>query len=705
MGLNVGGIYLKAREDLTQNKVADFIKEFWIKQGAKISTTDPLSFRPLSLRKTGLLGFAVFPKAKDIKGQEWIGIYDSERYYADPKLAEALAKMFNTEVWFYEITDVSNFAHAAKYVGKNKISSSEYSRVIKKAESFPYSFIYFNHLKELDPQQTKNVNFLAFESVPYIENQYYSGPDPKRLKVNQQIAVIQEFVRKKEADALLKLSLFDETFYEVIIPVLESTILDDQVSIDFIYKLGPLAVKHKHAYASIIEAAIRKNDEGLLKSALSKLLPSNRKVLEDRADDIEKKDPYIAFRLLEVSSRLFSDPRIYNNAVYQLAYVMKNGQKVDPKYTEDLLKKAYKAGAINPWILHNLANVYVFQSRYEEALDCITKALQYGYPEIELLKKDEDLLPIRKDPRFKEAFSTINSPKSLDYLKDFRVSPKGKKLMWTTPAIGLHLYLEGTNAHKAVADLMERLYKDFPKMFSFFKPIEKNIFLAADPSKVKKQVKRMREMKKVDEYIIYYNALAFGEACDQRFYAHLVKNGPGIVSITLPVGLTKDPEKLAKRLIEYASMLPFTMGNGGYSISTYLEGHSYSRTTNDIFHILESHWGFTVSQIETGFEIQSELIVPSWLTFVNKRLASKTKPKLEKIRIKGLISKVADKGLVIQAAYKPFVGLASHPIDLEYLPEVVKALGGSRLNFKDTENAYAKMEIGRLDKVKNLKLS
>jgi hypothetical protein len=122
MSLHVGGLYVLANESIDREAVIAAIREYWRKRGAKPLTGDPLSLEPLSVQKTGKLGFVVAPASADAKKRTWIAVYDSERYHADGELAQALAEALETAVVDYAFTGSVDQASVAVYGrGRDKL--------------------------------------------------------------------------------------------------------------------------------------------------------------------------------------------------------------------------------------------------------------------------------------------------------------------------------------------------------------------------------------------------------------------------------------------------------------------------------------------------------------------------------------------------------------------------------------------------------
>jgi hypothetical protein len=212
MGLNVGGIYVRCAPAVTQLAVLETVRDYWLKIGAAVSALDPLSIESLSLEKSGRLAYLVAPKARAETGEEeWIAVYDSERYRSDPALARHLALHFATDVWLYEVTDTVNRAYAKLY-GKNERVLKKPERVAELIAPMPYPFLYFNLVRDdLDQHAISELLLIAFEGIPYRPKAKYSGPSAARLASNDKLRLAQELVKKRASEALLTIATCSTT--------------------------------------------------------------------------------------------------------------------------------------------------------------------------------------------------------------------------------------------------------------------------------------------------------------------------------------------------------------------------------------------------------------------------------------------------------------------------------------------------------------
>lgn len=172
MSYNVGGIYIKVKKSITQQKVAELIINFYTEKGATINNKKVLDIEPLSIenKNNGQLGYAITPETDN-----WIAIYDSERYTANYFLAEYLHKKLKISVLIYTLGGATNFGYY-KWFGKAENISVEdieenndedgYGNTETYLEelALPHLFLYFNDLK---PNNIKKEKFtiLGFDNV------------------------------------------------------------------------------------------------------------------------------------------------------------------------------------------------------------------------------------------------------------------------------------------------------------------------------------------------------------------------------------------------------------------------------------------------------------------------------------------------------------------------------------------------------------
>jgi len=70
-------------------------------------------------------------------------------------------------------------------------------------------------------------------------------------------------------------------------------------------------------------------------------------------------------------------------------------------------QKLAKLLPTEPIVLYNLACSYSLTDRIEEALRAIKRAIECGYNDFDFMEKDDDLIKLRKDHRYKEFLMTM----------------------------------------------------------------------------------------------------------------------------------------------------------------------------------------------------------------------------------------------------------------------------------------------------------
>ena len=147
MGLNVGGLYVRADGVTRAN---------WTERGVTRNDEGALQLSPLSLEKTGRLGFVVSEPAEG-----WIAVYDSERYRADNELGKHLADTLGVGVAHYEMSGASDHAFYALYGKGPKLKGESWDDVEEfVVTTFPYAFLYYNKL-----ESTEGLEVIGFEGI------------------------------------------------------------------------------------------------------------------------------------------------------------------------------------------------------------------------------------------------------------------------------------------------------------------------------------------------------------------------------------------------------------------------------------------------------------------------------------------------------------------------------------------------------------
>jgi tetratricopeptide (TPR) repeat protein len=633
MGFNVGGIYVHATKAIGQQEVANIIAAHWSKLGARSLTSNLLEQAPLELENTGALSFAILSPKTDANGDSWIAVADSERYRADAELAAALAKSLKTDVWLYEVGDSTDSARAKRF-GKTTKVLRKMSEVETFVEQLPYPYFYFDDLAKQSAAKRKGIVVLGFEGIPHRPKAEYSGPTLQALK-EQQVAAdargrFDAAFRSRDAIALRKLG---RSVLSQVDDAIRKLDLANKPNARFVHSLAPVFMSRSYcdAFFHYFEAAVRFKDNAFITRSLQRVddevgVASGERYALARAQDGEK---HVALGILEALTRLpFCASTVWSNAVQLLNVCPRH--EIPEKRIATLLRGALATAPGNPAVLHSLARAFVFRKRFDEAIACVRDAVKYGYDRVGEMQTDKLLLPIHKDKRFTSAFTASKRTELITpahFLIERKVSDEKKPLRLIAPAIGLHLYFANGKAAPAIGALIEKLAIDFPEMFAFCSPQDGHDPRVVNKGRVSRDVSALRKNKPTYQFELHYDSGA-AEACEQRLLLDLDKNRGGELTILVPLALVKDPDALVERFIEYAKALPFSSGSAGYTLSSYYRGtrvavKAADSAVKELHRLMPSYLGLTSSQLALGYPVQSDVVMPAWLTFLGSAATAK----------------------------------------------------------------------------------
>ena len=118
----------------------------------------------------------------------------------------------------------------------------------------------------------------------------------------------------------------------------------------------------------------------------------------------DKRENEAEVRLLEGVRRRCPDDDLVWRA---LADLYTRVGRYEDGLAEDL--KLANAFPCEPDIWYNLACSHALLGHIDEAFRALHKAVECGYSNVEWMKQDEDLLSIRKDPRFQQVLALFSS--------------------------------------------------------------------------------------------------------------------------------------------------------------------------------------------------------------------------------------------------------------------------------------------------------
>jgi hypothetical protein len=125
----------------------------------------------------------------------------------------------------------------------------------------------------------------------------------------------------------------------------------------------------------------------------------------------------------------------WNNLAYALLFASLPLDESRP-----LLAAAEKRGAQNPNIFHNTACVWVKLGASQEALGAVENAVRCGYTLLDRMRADDDLAPLRSDPRFDAAFAA-KTRVGFDELVT-TILHKGTNRVVARPVVKMDFFLE-----------------------------------------------------------------------------------------------------------------------------------------------------------------------------------------------------------------------------------------------------------------------
>ena len=77
----------------------------------------------------------------------------------------------------------------------------------------------------------------------------------------------------------------------------------------------------------------------------------------------------------------------------------------DYKLAVELADGGQRFGPENPYIYHSAACAYAAIGQIDRALDQVSRAIEHEYEHAEKMETDNDLAPLRADPRFPALFN------------------------------------------------------------------------------------------------------------------------------------------------------------------------------------------------------------------------------------------------------------------------------------------------------------
>ncbi|MCA9670645.1 MAG: DUF3396 domain-containing protein [Myxococcales bacterium] len=726
MSLNVGGIYVKAVADVSREAVLDAITRYWQARGATVSRASPLELSPLSLRKTGELGFAVAEaaEAEDDWGR-WIAVYDSERYHGDHELARYLHDALDAPVMIFQMAGASDIATVALHGDGPPVPETvelaardddddddddehehepwegqDWGEVEAYVSRFPDAFLYFNQLQRADPAQLSNLALLRFENIPHRPGSGYSGPDDEVLAQEQRKAAAGELAAALDGAALRELV---EQHPDVVFAAMDGVAwLDpaDASAREAILAMADVGIERGLKLDQLAHAAAIEGDDALLDRIFAAMSAGYWWGLcESRAHGLlVAANHSAAFRLLRrLVDRDGPSLTALNNFAHALAVVdeaLLRGVDVD-----ELLDAAEQAGPQNVAIYHNLACARVRLGQLERAIDAVEGAVRWGYHDIERMREDDDLAPLRESPRFAAAFEG-GLAIALDDLVTRR-SERGNLLVIARPVLELRLFLSPVARCAApVAALLRELCAERKAELTVYRA-RGGLYKTLKKGKVARDLGVLSRLTAKDTGVaeVHYGQSLEGEPgpWDVRFKGYPEgMNLQSELSVCWPWTVAMEqPDELAARLLELVARLPFEAGGAGLSFGVRLtNGGSGADYAND--KLRPRFVGFE-HHPRREWNAHGRSPGSAWLTFLSAALVEQLggAPALASAIAPAQLcelGKHGDAGVCARASRRPPIGLVTAANDVGALPAVARALAPLRVEDSRCAAHYARLD-------------
>jgi hypothetical protein len=158
---------------MTTQLVSRSVEAYWIKAGGSPKRFKPEQLKPLGLQSKKVLGYAIRTASK-----EFFAVHDSERYTADHRLAQALARTLSTEVLWFALYGATDSAIARWFGSNRKPPRDSYDEVAELIEGLKLDSPYlgYDDLAGKSASARPNIQWAAFAVAP---KQYHSGPEPR----------------------------------------------------------------------------------------------------------------------------------------------------------------------------------------------------------------------------------------------------------------------------------------------------------------------------------------------------------------------------------------------------------------------------------------------------------------------------------------------------------------------------------------------
>ena len=584
MSLNVGGLYVGVKEGVGEAEVAEAIDTYWRRIGALPlgPERDPLEVPPLSLGKSAELAFAVCPRGRDERGSDWIAVYDSERYTADPALACHLAFALGVPVVFYEISGSSGDRAYVKAYGEGAPALPQRDDVQIWVEGFPFALLYFNQLKE-HRGQLEGIRFFGFREVPHRPGAKYSGASVAELDWLALHAHVKarftELADAHDAQATLALGTEHPELMYMALDTMARRDLADAVSLAFVLALATSALQHGHGLDAVAEAAVRTGDEALLERVSQAMTTGHHWlgwVAERVATCARRDEGAVAVRLGLVCLEAAMPPPVtwywFAWALSVLPSAERNRYPARPVHADTMrpwLENALTVAPMERGIFRNVACAAVVLGLHDLALEAVEGVARHQYEKLDAMRTEERLRPLFGEPRFQAVFNQPGAKVGLRELAGLHtVLPiQGVPHLVHRAVLTMVFYLSGPLPEKGagVLRLLDAYHADVPLdalthyKRGHFKPLTKGMMT--------------RERKALGALVLDEGGIDIcyrssdGDASEHEFTACAWwSDVEARAQASFPVAEAEDPDAIQARFARYARASGCECAHAGFGL-------------------------------------------------------------------------------------------------------------------------------------------
>ena len=696
MGLNFGGIFVRTAD---RDAVVAAIKRHWEGVGAKplASGVDPLSLDPLSVAKTGKLGYAVCPPAADQGGATWVGVYDSERYHGSGELARFLAKELDAQVVQFSFSGSVDMASMRVLSGKSRqpawhASTSSWEKVEAAVGTLPYSALYYNKLRdESESDALDDFAIFGFQDMPFRKGEYRGPSDEERRQMGALADVGAAVAAGDIAAVRAAYDAEPEQRYEILSAVTEG----GAAARPIVLAMADELLADPGAYwrvGEVAEAAFDAGDRALFDRAC-KLLGAHVSRLETKARQLAQDKQ--GDRAIEILRRVIAHESAPLTAFNTMAYALIYAREL-PADAPELLASCEAKGVAHSWIFHNTACVWVRLGDTERALAAVGGAVNAAYPDLAKMRTDPDLAPLFDDPRFAAAFDAKPAATIAELVVEKPY--KGKTYVLQRPVLVFDFFLEPLGTHRvgpAIAALLESYMADIPP--GALKSVRRNgPWKALAKGAITRELNKLKQAAKSDFITIDFrgetddsggapteyglHVEVWGESDDFGDHDHV----PAVTLWFPAAQAAGDVDTVAARFARYCAMVPVEAGGAGLRVE--LRKSDYAETWWESDLLERQLVRFLGSERHPWREWSAGAAAGAmWLTFLGDKLVKKLggRDALAKAVAPAKLDAVPDRGVVIRASLRPSLGMGTKPDDLGALPQVAKAIAPVMLKQPD----------------------